>query len=272
MLINSSFYFESKGRNGLVFLDDRWFTRFGQIRKNVSVTVEVPALFYSNNSAGGEISANYIGAFTYFNYNPDFRNVKEIGRFCSVGQNVIAGVEGHSLSAVTHHQIFERAQSWAAPFWEFDKKWIIENKRDNFKNENNRATPCYIGNDVWIGAGVIIKNGIQIGNGSVIAAGAVVTKDVNAYEVVGGCPAKCIRKRFSEDIVERLEKVSWWNYGPNILKGLDISNPYKCIDEIEDRVGYFPIYNPDKFEFDCKNNVIYKIYAEDGRKELIYKL
>ncbi|MEI6155241.1 MAG: CatB-related O-acetyltransferase [Deltaproteobacteria bacterium] len=69
-----------------------------------------------------------------------------------------------------------------------------------------------IGNDVWIGQGVTILSGVSIGDGAVIAAKSIVTKSVKPYEIVGGNPSKHIRFRFSEDYIEKMLKIQWWNW------------------------------------------------------------
>ena len=69
-----------------------------------------------------------------------------------------------------------------------------------------------IGNDVWIGLNAIILSGVQIGNGAVIGAGSVVVKNVPAYSIVAGNPAKVIGSRFSIEIIAKLEKIKWWNW------------------------------------------------------------
>jgi len=75
-----------------------------------------------------------------------------------------------------------------------------------------------IGHDVWVGHGAILKAGITVGNGAIIAAGAVVTKDVKPYSIVGGNPAKLIRYRIPEVLIESLMKTEWWNYSPKQLE------------------------------------------------------
>ncbi len=69
-----------------------------------------------------------------------------------------------------------------------------------------------IGNDVWIGSHVAVKPGITIGDGAVIATGAIVTKDVPPYAVVGGVPAKIIKMRFSDNVIDEMLKLQWWDY------------------------------------------------------------
>ena len=69
-----------------------------------------------------------------------------------------------------------------------------------------------IGNDVWIGYGSTILSGVEIGDGAVIASGSVVTKSIPAYTIVAGVPAQVMRKRFNEDIVEKLLEMRWWDW------------------------------------------------------------
>lgn len=87
-----------------------------------------------------------------------------------------------------------------------------EVKSGDFKNVVNNVELCcaFVGNDVWIGQDVTIMDGIHIGNGAIIATGSVVTKNVPPYAIVGGNPAKIIRYRFPEEIIEKLNKIKWW--------------------------------------------------------------
>lgn len=75
-----------------------------------------------------------------------------------------------------------------------------------------------IGNDVYIGAGSTILLGVKVGNGAIIAANAVVTKNIPAYGVVAGNPAKLIKYRFSEDSIKKFEQMEWWNWPIDKLK------------------------------------------------------
>ena len=69
-----------------------------------------------------------------------------------------------------------------------------------------------IGNDVWIGYDAVIMAGVTIGDGAIIGTRAVVTKDVEPYSIVGGVPAKEIRKRFSPEVIKKLMEIQWWNW------------------------------------------------------------
>lgn len=81
-----------------------------------------------------------------------------------------------------------------------------------------RKGQILIQNDVWVGRGVSIMGGVTIHNGAVVAAGSVVTKDVAPYSIVGGNPARHIKYRFSQDIIEKLQKIRWWDWNEKIIQ------------------------------------------------------
>ncbi len=83
---------------------------------------------------------------------------------------------------------------------------------EHVKGDRTSKGDVVIGSDVWIGMSVIIVSGVKIGDGAVIAAGSVVTKDVPAYTVVGGSPARVIKKRFNDYEVEKLLELRWWDW------------------------------------------------------------
>lgn len=123
-----------------------------------------------------------------------------IGKFCAIAKDVkfIMNGANHKISGFSTY-----------PFQIFGNGW-------------ERVMPCdgelpykgdtEIGNDVWIGYEALVMPGVKIGNGAVIASKSVVTADVPAYSVVGGNPAKVIKYRFEESIIETLESVAWWNW------------------------------------------------------------
>ena len=124
-----------------------------------------------------------------------------IGKFCSVacGAKFLFTSANHtmrSLSSYTFSIFFEE--------WGLDKKDIT----DAWDNKGD----IVIGNDVWIGYEAVIMSGVTIGDGAIIGARAVVTKDVPPYTIVGGVPAKHIRKRFDEKTIQQLLKMRWWDW------------------------------------------------------------
>lgn len=113
-----------------------------------------------------------------------------IGKYCSIGYSVDIGM-------------FEHPKSFVTTSGEVIK--FMKGKWNAVKN------PPIIKNDVWIGSKATILQGVTIENGAIIAAGAVVTKDVPAYAIVGGVPAKIIKYRFDKETIKGLEKTQWWN-------------------------------------------------------------
>ena len=124
-----------------------------------------------------------------------------IGRFCSIacGAKFLFNCANHSLKSLS---------SYTFPL--FYEEWGLD-KADVATAWDNRGN-IIIGNDVWIGFEAIIMAGVHIGDGAIIGARAVVTKDVPPYTIVGGVPAREIRKRFDAATVERLQALSWWNW------------------------------------------------------------
>jgi acetyltransferase-like isoleucine patch superfamily enzyme len=137
-----------------------------------------------------------IGDHSYINANSTVSNCS-IGKFCSIGMNVMIGLGKHPTSFVSTHPSFYSNNKEFQTF--ADRMYYQEYEKTE------------IGNDVWIGGNAMIMSGLKIGNGSVIAAGSIVTKDVMPYSIVGGVPAKHIKFRFSEEIIEKLQAFQWWN-------------------------------------------------------------
>ncbi|MEG0469837.1 MAG: CatB-related O-acetyltransferase [Longicatena sp.] len=124
-----------------------------------------------------------------------------IGKFCSIACGVkflfnSANHTRNSLSTYPFPLFFEE--------WDLDKKEVTQ----SWDNKGD----IIIGNDVWIGYEAVIMAGVNIADGAIIAARAVVTKDVPPYTIVGGVPAKEIKKRFSEETITTLLNIQWWNW------------------------------------------------------------
>lgn len=128
-----------------------------------------------------------------------------IGRYCSIGQNVncIFGKHPSNTFVSTHPSFF--ALKTPVGFTYADNQYF-----DEFADPIEDNYSISIGNDVWIGANVAIMEGISIGDGAIVAANALVTKDVLPYTIVGGVPAKTIKKRFDDEEIAFLLEFKWW--------------------------------------------------------------
>ena len=150
-----------------------------------------------------------------------------IGNFTAIGKDTVITVGQHPTNYLTSHSIFYEKGNWG---WHDD--WIAP---IDFQSDK-RVT---IGNDVWIGRQCIILDGVTIGDGAIVATGAVVTKDVPPFAIVGGVPAKVLKYKFSQEIIDRLEEIQWWNLpDEKITEVIDLfhtKNP--SLDDIN---RYFP--------------------------------
>ena len=153
-----------------------------------------------------KIKHSSVGDYSYISANCDITNTT-IGKFCSIADNCRIGTASHTLNNISTSPIFTLKHNATGTTW-------TEESIDHC----NDTKQVNIGNDVWIGTRVIIKDGVTIGDGAVIGAGAVVVKDVPPCAVVGGVPAKVIKYRFSQPIIDKLLQLQWWNASDEKLK------------------------------------------------------
>lgn len=144
---------------------------------------------------------NQIGDYTYIGFNCIITQ-SVVGRYCSIANNVSIGIGEHKINRVSTSSLF-----YENPF------------------ETLTQGECIIGNDVWIGSNAVIRRGVKIGNGAIIGANSFVNKDVNDFEIVGGVPAKLIKKRFDENTIKLIKESNWWDF--------DIENARLKISELE---------------------------------------
>lgn len=138
-----------------------------------------------------------IGFGTYLAVNAKISNT-EIGKFCSIGPNLLCGFGIHPIDGI----------STSPSFYSTGKQngftFSLENKFEECKT-------IFIGNDVFIGSNVTILDGVTIGDGAIIGAGAVVSKNIAPYAIAIGCPIKVVKFRFTPDIIEKLLLIKWWD-------------------------------------------------------------
>ena len=132
---------------------------------------------------------------------PIHREELIIGKFCSIacGTKFLFNCANHTLKSLS---------TYTFPL--FYEEWELE--KSNITTAWDNKGDIVIGNDVWIGYEAVIMAGVHIGDGAIIAARAVVTKDVPPYTIVGGTPAKEIRKRFDAEVIEQLLILKWWDW------------------------------------------------------------
>lgn len=142
-----------------------------------------------------------IGRGTYINgvdlYCWDSRIDVHIGKYCSIADKItlVAGGE-HDMEWVSTYPFIPR--------WKIEELYYLQQPR--FKGD------IKIGNDVWISNNVVILSGVTISDGAVIGAGSIVTKDISPYCIAVGNPAKVVKKRFSDETIEKLLKIKWWDW------------------------------------------------------------
>ena len=153
----------------------------------------------------------------------------KIGKFCSIacGAKFLFTSANHTMRSLSTY-----------PFPIFFEEWGLDVKNicDAWDNKGD----IVIGNDVWIGYEAVILSGVTIGDGAIIGSRAVVTKDVEPYTIVGGVPAKSIRKRFDDKTILKLENIRWWNWDEKqIRKGIQAIQSGNIIEleEISDEQG-----------------------------------
>lgn len=149
----------------------------------------------------------HIGRYTYVQAGSALYDV-DVGPFCSIAGNVMIGLAAHPIDMLsTSPVLYDNTQPLPS--------FLVSSPLRKVSLRRTR-----IGADVWIGQGALLRDGLTIGVGAVVAAGAVVTRDVAPYTIVGGNPARVIRRRFSDDLCARLEASAWWERDDAVLAAL----------------------------------------------------
>lgn len=191
-----------------------------KISKQKTVRFMIHTGFDDNTEFEGE---NYIGENNYLQNvklgyggiiqsNSTLKNAL-VGRYACVGPGakLVSGQHPTSKFVSVHQAFFSKTPITG-------ESYVNSQKYEEAKYVGNSKYQIVIGADTWIGANVTFMEGVTIGDGAVVATGSVVVKDVEPYTIVGGVPAKVIRKRFSEDEIEWLLANKWWNKDINWIK------------------------------------------------------
>ena len=212
----------------------------GGERWRVGDTLEVPrelALEPYSHIFSGYALPQSMGAFSYC-LSVLHGNVA-IGRYGSIASGVEFIQTQHPVDWVTTSPF----SYWPYGLEGMSNYLVEERKQTSFllhPSDEFRSKPVVIGHDVWVGQGAIFSGGVSVGDGAIVAARAVVTKDVPPYAIVGGAPARLIRMRFPEPVIERLKALQWWRFGPDILQPLDVRDVEGFIARLEDAIAAGP--------------------------------
>lgn len=152
-----------------------------------------------------KIAHTHFDDYSYIGNDSDVINT-QVGRFCSLAAFIRLNPGNHPTDRAAMHHFTYRSAMYG----------LGEDDPEFF--EWRRSSPVTLGHDIWIGHGATVLAGVSIGNGAVVGAGAVVTKDVPAYTIVAGVPAKPIRKRFNDKVIDGMERLAWWDWEPATLK------------------------------------------------------
>ncbi|HYG91697.1 MAG TPA: CatB-related O-acetyltransferase [Azospirillum sp.] len=175
-----------------------------------------------------------IGAFASLAGGGSMGSVR-IGRYVSIAAGVMIGMHNHPVDWLSTSRItyFPQMHEWHK-FCGDGGPAVTTALRRRYTG----ACPITeIGNDVWIGQGVFIKAGVKIGDGAVIGARSVVVKDVEPYTIVAGSPAKPLRRRFPDPVIERLLAMRWWRYSLYDMAGVPFDDVPAALDVIEARAA-----------------------------------
>lgn len=169
----------------------------------------------------------------------------KIGRYCSVATNVkVMGFRHPVDSAVMSCASFRRPREIMRAFDNSYRNSVGSEMPFNAVPTPQPSGAVHLGHDVWIGQDVLLKSNVRIGNGAVIASGSVVVKDVPAYAIVGGNPAKIIKYRFPTEVISLLEGSKWWEHSPAELHQFDMANPEKFATDILQNKTSLPVFRP----------------------------
>lgn len=153
------------------------------------------------------ISDSFIGKGTYISQN-SYISFTSIGRYCSIGPNLICGWGIHPTNGISTSPMFYSTNA---------QNGTTLCKKNKIKEREK----IIIGNDVFIGMNVTILDGVSIGDGAIIGAGSVVSKDIPPYAIAVGVPIRILKYRFNEEQVTKLLKISWWEFSNEELKNVE---------------------------------------------------
>lgn len=141
-----------------------------------------------------------LGDYSYFERHAE-AIYSDIGKFCSIAANTRINALEHPVERISQHKISYRPNEFF--------RFLGVDQEFRALRAGKRVS---IGHDAWIGHGAVIMPGVSVGNGAVVGANSVVTRDVAAFTIVAGSPARPVRRRFPDEIAARIESLAWWDF------------------------------------------------------------
>jgi acetyltransferase-like isoleucine patch superfamily enzyme len=212
-----------------------------------TLTYERPAYIFDPR----RIKDCTVGAYSILNgYLTNSLYDTDVGRYCGIGESSVIGPHEHPLDHLSSHLFaFTHPKQYPDLYRLPDFAKLAP---DADAPEPPPPVRTTIGHDVWVGVGAFVKRGVRVGHGAVIAAGAMVTRDVPPYAIVAGVPAKVIRTRFPDKLIERLLGFGWWQYdlAPH-KRALDFAHVGKALDQLEElrAAGRLHLLDPPTYTF-----------------------
>lgn len=201
--------------------------------ETVTFIKDIPIEPYSCIMAGSIILQ--IGSFSYtFSAFPELTS---IGRYCSIARGIKIIEGNHPIDFVSTSSFTYDAQLCIFAKCLADTGTETFNRFPWTASRPDRGAAPIIGHDVWIGENATLARGITLGQGCIVAANAVVTRSVEPYAIVGGNPARLIRKRFDDALVERLLASEWWRYKFSDFAAMPFNHVPSFLDALESRIA-----------------------------------
>lgn len=201
----------------------RWVRRHGcKLAGGVRSLRKGARLYLETGVELGHIEMRFseleIGARSYMRSGGELQNIASIGRFCSIGSNVVLGQERnvHPINWVSTH-----------PFQFSGTQWHYQ----------GAGAPARIGHDVWIGPDALVMEGVEIGIGCIVAARSVVTKSLPPYSIAAGVPARIVAQRHPDAVVQKLLDARWWEFAVADLVQLPLADPEAFLQGLEEKTA-----------------------------------
>lgn len=198
-------------------MDKNYIAKDAKVGKNTVLNAPVRLV----GNANVKHSCN-IGNYTFINAGTTLFPGTKMGKYCSIGKNCELGAFDHPTTWLSSSAV------------QYNLKLHFPDYVEDFKQKKiDRPKTTIFGNDVWVGSLAIVKRGLTIGDGAIIAGGSVVVKDVPPYAIVGGVPAKVLKYRFDEEIIQDLLELKWWDMDVKDLGDISFDNIELAVEELK---------------------------------------